>query len=124
MAAGDIKGFFRRTLLLGVELRPGELLGVLAMFTSLFLILLTAYLLKPAREMLILTEGTAEIRSYAVALQALMLLVFIPIYAKFSRRFNSSKSSAQRCSNCSCSTTFRMRLPGSVSSSSSARAFT
>ena len=68
--AADVKGFIKRTLLLGVELRPGELLGVVAMFSSLFLILFTAYLLKPAREMLILTEGTAEIRSYAVALAA------------------------------------------------------
>jgi AAA family ATP:ADP antiporter len=79
----------KRTLTLGVELRPGEGLGVSAMFASLFLVLFTAYLLKPAREMLILTEGTAEIRSYAVALQALMLLFFIPIYGKFSRRFDS-----------------------------------
>ncbi len=84
-----MKDWLKRTLLLGVELRPGEALGVLAMFGSLFLILLTAYLLKPAREMLILTEGTAEIRSYAVALQALLLLGFIPLYSKFSRRFNS-----------------------------------
>ncbi|MBN7798486.1 NTP/NDP exchange transporter [Parahaliea mediterranea] len=79
----------KRTLLLGVDLRPGEGAGIAAMFASLFLILLTAYLLKPAREMLILTEGTAEIRSYAVALQALLLLVFIPLYGKFSRRFTS-----------------------------------
>jgi len=70
-------------------LRPGETLGVLAMFASLFLILFTAYLLKPAREMLILTEGTAEIRSYAVALQAALLLVFIPLYSKFSRQYDS-----------------------------------
>ncbi|PLW70039.1 hypothetical protein C0039_05860 [Pseudohalioglobus lutimaris] len=72
-----------------MELRAGETLGVLAMFASLFLILFTAYLLKPAREMLILTEGTAEVRSYAVALQALLLLFFIPLYGKFSRRFDS-----------------------------------
>ncbi|MEM1111324.1 MAG: hypothetical protein AAGI11_05390 [Pseudomonadota bacterium] len=87
--SGDLWGRVRRTLFLGVELRPGETWGVLAMFGSLFLILFTAYLLKPAREMLILTEGTAEVRSYAVALQALMLLVFIPIYSKFSRQFDS-----------------------------------
>ncbi|MFT6288551.1 MAG: AAA family ATP:ADP antiporter [Alcanivorax sp.] len=87
--AVDVKGYIKRTLLLGVELRPGELLGVMSMFASLFLILFTAYLLKPAREMLILTEGTAEIRSYAVALQALLLLFFIPIYSKFSRKFDS-----------------------------------
>lgn len=79
----------KRTMFLGVDLRPGEAISVMAMFASLFLILFTAYLLKPAREMLILTEGTAEIRSYAVALQALMLLFFIPIYSKFSRHFDS-----------------------------------
>lgn len=61
------------------------------MFASLFLILFTAYLLKPAREMLILTEGTAEIRSYAVALQALVLALFIPVYGKLSRRFSSDR---------------------------------
>ena len=81
----------RRTLFLGVELKPGETWGVLAMFASLFLILFTAYLLKPAREMLILTDGTAEVRSYAVALQALLLLFFIPIYSKFSRQFDSCR---------------------------------
>ena len=89
MGDKGVQAWFKRTLFLGVELRPGETAGVLAMFVSLFLILFTAYLLKPAREMLILTEGTAEIRSYAVALQALLLLVFIPLYGKFSRGFPS-----------------------------------
>jgi AAA family ATP:ADP antiporter len=89
VANNSLSSTLRRTLTLGVELKPGEGLGVMAMFASLFLVLFTAYLLKPAREMLILTEGTAEIRSYAVALQALMLLFFIPIYGKFSRRFDS-----------------------------------
>lgn len=89
MRESSLKSWLKRTLFLGVELRPGEMLGVVAMFSTLFLILFTAYLLKPAREMLILTEGTAEIRSYAVALQALLLLIFIPLYGKFSRRFDS-----------------------------------
>ena len=87
--ANNIRRWIKRTIFLGVELRPGEAVSVLAMFASLFLILFTAYLLKPAREMLILTEGTAEVRSYAVALQALLLLFFIPLYSKFSRRFDS-----------------------------------
>ena len=89
MAEKSAGAWLKRTLFLGVELRPGETAGVVAMFASLFLILFTAYLLKPAREMLILTEGTAEIRSYAVALQALLLLFFIPLYGKFSRGFDS-----------------------------------
>ncbi len=83
--------WLKRTALLGVELRPGELSSVLGMFASLFLILFTAYLLKPAREMLILTEGTAEIRSYAVAAQALFLLFFIPVYGRLSRGFDTRR---------------------------------
>ncbi len=77
----------RDNLILGVEFQPGELRSVAAMFAALFLLLQTVYLLKPAREMLILTEGTAEVRSYAVALQALLLLVIIPIYARYCRRY-------------------------------------
>ena len=75
-------------LFLGVKTRPEEIKGVLGMFFSLFLILMTNYFLKPAREMLILTEGTAEIRSYAVAVQALVLIFFLPVYGKFSRKYN------------------------------------
>ena len=40
MADTDLRAFLKRTLFLGVELRPGEMVGVLAMFASLFLILL------------------------------------------------------------------------------------
>jgi ATP:ADP antiporter, AAA family len=91
VARETLRERIQRSLFLGVELKPGERPAVLAMFACLFLVLFTAYLLKPAREMLILTEGTAEIRSYAVALQALLLLVFIPLYGKFSRRFDSRR---------------------------------
>lgn len=78
------------TLSLGVKTEPEELRGVVGMFFSIFLILMTAYFLKPAREMLILTEGTAEIRSYAVAMQALLLIILLPVYGKFSRKYSTS----------------------------------
>ncbi|MBN1907571.1 MAG: hypothetical protein JW927_20995 [Deltaproteobacteria bacterium] len=78
------------TLFLGVKTRPEERKGVIGLFLSLFLILMTTYFLKPAREILILTEGTAEIRSYAVALQAAFLILLLPLYGKFSRRHNCS----------------------------------
>jgi len=85
-----IKTLILETLFLGVKTKPDEFHGIIGMFFSLFLILMTAYLLKPAREMLILTEGTAEIRSYAVAMQALLLIVLLPIYGKYSRKFSTS----------------------------------
>lgn len=84
-----IKRHLLETLFLGVRTRPEEFHGIVGMFASLFLILMTAYLLKPAREILILTEGTAEIRSYAVAFQAVLLIIVLPVYGKFSRKYNT-----------------------------------
>ena len=75
-----IKNLLLETLFLGVKTAPDELHGVTGMFFSLFLILMTAYFLKPAREILILTEETAEIRSYAVAMQAVLLIFLLPVY--------------------------------------------
>ena len=46
----------------------------------LFLILLAYYLMKPVREQLILDGGSAEIRSYALAAQAALLLFLVPFY--------------------------------------------
>jgi AAA family ATP:ADP antiporter len=77
-----------QTLFLGVETKPEERKGIIGMFFSLFLILMTTYFLKPAREMLILTEGTAEIRSYAVGMQAVLLIILLPIYGNFSRKYS------------------------------------
>ena len=38
--------------------------------------------------MLILTEGTAEIRSYAVGMQAFVLVILLPVYGIFSRKYS------------------------------------
>ncbi len=76
------------TLFLGVKTNPEERKGIIGLFISLFLILMTTYFLKPAREILILTENTAEIKSYAVAIQAVLLIIILPIYGKFSRKYS------------------------------------
>ena len=70
------------------NVEPGEGVGLFCLFCSLFSILLTTYLLKPVREVLILTEGDSEVRSYAVALQAVALLVLIPIYGRLSQKLD------------------------------------
>ena len=83
-----LKNLVMQTLFLGVETKPEERKGIIGMFFSLFLILMTTYFLKPAREMLILTEGTAEIRSYAVGMQAVLLIILLPVYGNFSRKYS------------------------------------
>ena len=69
-----------------VPMRPGEGPVVALLFGKIFLLLFAYYLLKPVREALVLTEGSAEVRSYALAAQALLLMAIIPVYTAFLRR--------------------------------------
>jgi ATP:ADP antiporter, AAA family len=75
-----------RALSRTLPLRHGEGRAVALLFANAFLLLFAYYLIKPVREMLILTEQTAEMRSYAVALQAVALLAIIPVYTAILRR--------------------------------------
>jgi ATP:ADP antiporter, AAA family len=75
-----------RLLSLFTAIHPGEGRAVLLLVAKGYLLLLSYYLLKPVREALILTEGSAELRSYAVALQAAVLLVVVPLYSVLFQR--------------------------------------
>jgi ATP:ADP antiporter, AAA family len=77
---------FERLLSRVVPVHGGEGPVVALLFAKIFLLLFAYYLLKPVREALVLTEGTAEVRSYALAAQALLLMFIIPIYTAFLRR--------------------------------------
>ncbi len=58
------------------------------MTLTMFLVLGGYYLLKTAREMFILSEGGAEVKSYSSAGQALLLLLIVPAYSAFASRVN------------------------------------
>src|SRR4029077_16506244 len=68
------KSAIDKALSVFADVRAGEGLAVLLLTLNVFLLLGGYYLLKTAREALILTEGGAEIKSYSAALQALVLL--------------------------------------------------
>ncbi|MBI2952276.1 translocase, partial [bacterium] len=70
-----------RFLGLFAEVRAGE--GPAAVLLTLnVILLLAAYsVVKPVREALILAEGGAEVKSYAAAGQAILLLGAVPLYA-------------------------------------------
>ncbi|MBN4077010.1 hypothetical protein JYT48_01920 [Mariprofundus ferrooxydans] len=57
----------------------------------LFLILLAYYLMKPVREELILVGGGAEVRSYALAGQAALLLLLVPFYSRMIKHLHGDK---------------------------------
>ena len=71
---------FERFLGLFTRLRPGEGRSVLLFFTYALLMMLSYYILKTIREPLLLTGTSAEVKSYAYAVTALLLLFIIPVY--------------------------------------------
>ena len=77
------------TLFTRVQAGEGRSVGILAL--QAFTLMLAYYLIRPVREALILTEGTAELRSYAVGVQALLLILILPLYGQLVRRSASNR---------------------------------
>ena len=75
-----------RFLNLFTEVRQGEAASALLLALNIFLILTAYYVLKPVREALILAGGGAEIKTYASAGQALLLLAAVPLYGWLASR--------------------------------------
>jgi ATP:ADP antiporter, AAA family len=87
------RGARRKSLLewflgLFTEVRPGEGATALLLTLNVFLLLTTYYIIKPVREALILAggEGGAEVKSYAAAGQAILLLGLVPLYSAIASR--------------------------------------
>lgn len=85
------KGLVERLLSPIADVRRGEAAGVLLMALVMFLILGAYYMLKTAREVFILTEGGAAVKSYSSAGQALLLLGLVPAYGAFASRVNRTR---------------------------------
>jgi AAA family ATP:ADP antiporter len=81
---------FERFLTLFTRVRAGEGRVVAVLFSHSFMVLGSYYLLRPLREALILSEGSAELRSYAAAFQAAVLLVLVPLYGWLVHRGGKS----------------------------------
>jgi ATP:ADP antiporter, AAA family len=81
-------GWLDRTLSIVTDVRPGEGATALLLALNVFLLFAFYYVLKTVRESLILTEGGAEVKSYAAAGQAALLLLFVPAYGMLASRVN------------------------------------
>jgi AAA family ATP:ADP antiporter len=73
------------------DVRQDEAPSALLMTLIMFLILGAYYELKTAREIFILSEGGAEVKSYSSAGQAVLLLGLIPAYSAFASRVNRER---------------------------------
>jgi AAA family ATP:ADP antiporter len=68
------------------DVRREEAASALLMTLLIFLLLAAYYLMKTGREILILTEGGAAVKSYSSAGQAVLLLFVVPAYGAFASR--------------------------------------
>lgn len=76
-----------RILALFAEVRPNEVVTVLLLTFTVFALLLAYYFLKVVREPLILASGGAEVKAYASAGQATLLMAAIPVHGALAKRF-------------------------------------
>ena len=82
----DRAGPLDRSLRLFADVRAGEAGTVLLLASNVFLLLAAYYFIKPVREALILSGEGAEVKSYASAGQALLLLLLVPAYGLLADR--------------------------------------
>ncbi|HEY6035557.1 MAG TPA: Npt1/Npt2 family nucleotide transporter [Kofleriaceae bacterium] len=73
------------------KVHPDEALTVVLMTLAAFLLLTAYYLLKTVREPLILLHGGAEVKLYARAGQALLMVGVVHAYGELARRFGRIK---------------------------------
>ena len=73
------------------RVEPGETVGTVVLTLGVFLLLTAYYLLKTAREPLILLHGGAEVKQYAAAGQAALLVIVVNAYSALARRVNRQR---------------------------------
>ena len=73
------------------KVEPGEALSALVLTLTVFALLTAYYLLKTAREPLILLEGGAEVKSYAAVGQSVLLIGIVRAYSAIARRVGRLK---------------------------------
>jgi AAA family ATP:ADP antiporter len=81
------KGRLERFLSVFTDVRAGEGVRLVLLTLNVFLILTAYYVMKPAREAFILDQhGGAEIKSYALGAQAVLLAAIVPLYGSLASR--------------------------------------
>jgi len=81
---------FERVLTLFTRVRPGEGRSALLFVLHAFLLLFSYQVVKALREALLLVKYSAEVRAYAVALTALVLMMLVPAYGALRRRLDGA----------------------------------
>src|SRR6187549_2514061 len=85
------KSWLDRSLSLFTDVRAGEGTTAVLMLANILVLLCCYSIIKTVREPLILLGGGAEVRSYAAAGQALLLMGFVPVYSWFASRVDRAR---------------------------------
>src|SRR5688572_14936265 len=85
------KSWLDRALSVFADVKAGEGATAALMLVNIFLLLVCYSVIKTVREPLILLGGGAEVRSYAAAGQALLLIGFVPLYSWFTTRVGRAR---------------------------------
>ncbi len=86
VAGTRARGPLDRALAVFAEVHDGEAATALLLALNVFLLLTAYYVVKPVREALILASNGAEVKSYAAAGQAVLLLGLVPLYGALADR--------------------------------------
>ena len=84
-------GPFERLLTLFTRVRPGEGRSALMFMSHAFLLLFSYQVVKALREAFMLAKFSAEVRSYAVAVTAVILMLLVPLYGVVRRRLDGAR---------------------------------
>lgn len=76
----------RKLLNVFSDVKSGEAIPAVVFLINLFVVLTAYYIIKTAREPLILATGGAEMKSYAAGAQAIVLIGFVPFYGWLASR--------------------------------------
>src|ERR1700724_1442169 len=87
-AVREERSILERFLSIFSTVHRGEGLTAFLLMLNVFILLTAYYIIKPVREALILSGSGAEIKSYAGAGQALLLLLIVPLYSLIASRVN------------------------------------
>src|SRR5262252_4487410 len=77
-----------RMLRLAGDVKTGEGLTAVLLSLNVFLILMAYYVLKPVREALILSEGSAAQKTYLSVGEVFLLALIVPVYGRLVKRMN------------------------------------
>ena len=73
------------------KMRPGEGRSVFLFFWLGFIFMFGQWILKPIRDVFILSEADAEMAAYGNAVQAVLLMLVIPLYGVLYRRLTKTR---------------------------------